>query len=183
MRPKQLVPAFVGVVCLAAAAACNDTAAPNRPASTPTTSADPTVFTITGSVHVTGRGDASLVLMTEDGYEVPLAGEAAARMGRVDGADVEIRGSWNADESFAVSDFLVRKVDGVPVMDGVLMTLDDFVDDAHTNAALVYAIALTRGGVALLSNPPAALTKHLGARVWVANSGDRSPTEFGVISE
>jgi hypothetical protein len=185
MRPKRLVPVFVGVVCLAAAVACNDTAAPNRSPSTPFTPASPagpTLVTIAGSVHVTGRDGASLILLTDDGYEVALNGGGAA-LARVDGADVEVRGGWNADESFDVSDFLVRKVDGVPVMDGVLISLDDFVDDAHTNAALVYAILLTRGGMVMLNDPPAALTEHLGARVWVADSGDRSPTAFGIISE
>lgn len=182
MRPKRLVPVLVGVVCLAAAAACNDTAAPNRSPSI-LSAPEPTLFTITGSVHVTGRDDASLILTTDDGSEISLTGAAAERLVRVDGADVEIRGTWNSDESFAVNDFLVRKVDGVPVMDGVLVSLDDYVDDAHTNAAIVYAIVLTRGGMVTLNNPPAALTDHLGARVWVADSGDSPPTEFGIISE
>jgi hypothetical protein len=141
------------------------------------------LVTIAGSVHVTGRDEASLILITDEGYEIPLIGAAAARLARVDGAGVEVRGSWNADESFTVSDFLVREVGGVPVIDGVLVSLDDFVDDAHTNAALVYAILLTRGGMVMLSDPPPALTEHLGARVWVADSGGRPPMEFGIISE
>ena len=189
MHPKRSVPALVAVVCLVAAVACNDSTAPNRSASTPSRPstpaipADPTLVTIAGSVHVTGRDEASLILVTDDGFEVALRGAGAARLARVDGADVEVRGSWNSDQSFTVSDFLVRKVDGVPVMDGVLISMDDFVDDAHTNAALVFALALTRGGTVILSDPPAALTEHLGARVWVADSGDRPPTEFGIISE
>jgi len=189
MHPKRLVPVLVGVACLIAAAACNDSTAPNRAASspstpsTPATPAEPTLVTIAGSVHVTGRDEASLILLTDDGNEIGLTGAGAARLARVDGANVEVRGSWNADESFTVSDFLVREVDGVPVMDGILISMDDYVDDAHTNAALVYAVLLTRGGMAILSDPPAALTEHLGARVWVADSGDRPPTAFGIISE
>ena len=189
MHPKRLVPVLAGVALLVAGAACNDSTAPNRSASnpsgpsTPTTPSEPTLVTIAGSVHVTGRDEASLILTTDDGFEIALNGAGAARLARVDGADVEVRGSWNSDQSFTVSDFLVRKVAGVPVMDGVLISLDDFVDDAHTNAALVYALILTRGGMVMLSDPPVALTEHLGARVWVADSGDRPPTEFGIISE
>lgn len=189
MHPKRLVPVLAGVICLVATAACNDSTAPNRSSSsparpaTPATPAEPTLVTLAGSVHVTGRDEASLILTTDDGSEIALNGAGAARLARVDGADVEIRGSWNSDQTFTVSDFLVRKVAGVEVIDGVLISLDDFVDDAHTNAALVYAILLTRGGMVMLSDPPPALTEHLGARVWVAESGDRSPTEFGIISE
>lgn len=189
MHPKRLVPVLAAVVCLVAAAACNDSTAPKQSASTPSrpstpaTPAEPTLVTIAGFVHVTGRDEASLILTTDDGYEIRLIGAGAARLARVDGAGVEVRGSWNADESFSVSDFLVREVNGVPVMDGVLISMDDYVDDAHTNAALVYALVLTRGGMVILSDPPAALTEHLGARVWVADSGDRPPAEFGIISE
>jgi hypothetical protein len=183
MLSSRLLTAFA-VVGLLATAGCNDTTAPNVPQqSKPTTPLMPDIITISGSVHLTGMLLNEIVLNTNDGLEIPLAGAATALLARVNDAGVEVRGWWNADGTFAVDDFVVQMVGGEPVLDGVLIPVYDTKLFTEDRAVIGYALQLTRGDTVELKEPSTDLLAHVGERLWVAGPIDGPPTAFGVISE
>jgi len=142
----------------------------------------PELVTLSGSVHLTGMTLNEIVLSTGDGQEIHLMGANASLLASVDNAGVEVRGSWTDEGWFDVADFLVEIVNGTSVIDGTLIALYDVPTD--TGDPIGYAIRPTRGGATItLTDPPTDLVAHLGARLWVAASGDGPPTSFGVISE
>jgi len=180
LRSRFLLTLFGAGLVLAAA--CSDSATPTAPlTSTPST---PALLTLTGSVH-RGNKISEVILATDDGQEIPLSGANASMMASVENAGVEVRGAWNVDGTFEVADFLVRMVDGAPVLDGILVAVyDRTVDPSESIEPTGYAILPTRGGPTIaLTNPSADLLAHLGERLWVAGVGDGAPTAFGVISE
>jgi len=184
MRATRFAPAIVAV-CLAAAAGCSDAVAPNRsPPSRPPTPSSPPLISLQGFVHVTGADESPLVLELPGGEEIALVGANATPLDRVDKAEVEVRGEWNGDGAFTVADFVVRSVDGTPVVDGILVRLYDMVEtDGGEAGELGYAIRLTRGGMIALADPSPELRIHIGERVWVAASSDGITTVFGIIGE
>ena len=110
--------------------------------------------------------------------------ESANALVSVENSGVEIRGQWDADgATFLVADFLVRNVDGNPVVDGTLVALYPMLTDLAD--PISYAIRPTRGGSdIMLTDPSADLLTHLNERVWVAGIGDGTgATAFGVISK
>ena len=176
MASPRFVPALVAA-CLAASTACSDTEAPTSRSPSFST---PAFITMAGVLRVTGletRG--AVVLKTTDGEEIPLVGANVAALVRVDSAEVEVRGIWDADHAFDVSDFLVLGVGGAPAMDGVLIDMRDYLG----SEVIGYGLRLTRGGIAPLIDPPAELLAHLGARMWVTAATDGPPTTFGIIAE
>jgi hypothetical protein len=116
------------------------------------------------------------------GGGVLLGGSEAVNLRSLDGDEVEVRGTWagitDGDDILVVSDFIVRQVGGVDVLDGILTAL--YIDDSGTTA-LGYAINLTRGSSVPLVDPPQDLIDHLGQRVWVETSAEGKPEAFGVI--
>src|SRR4051812_27400250 len=131
---------------LVLAAACDNAVAPKSPvASNPKAPAEPDLVTLIGSVHLSGTKLNPVFLSTSEGQNIPLTGESANALVSVENSGVEIRGQWDADgATFLVADFLVRIVDGTPVVDGTLValypTLTDLADP------ISYAIRPTRGG-------------------------------------
>ena len=116
-----------------------------------------------------------ILLDTGDGNELVLTGTETANLLSLDGAEVDVRGLWVAD-ALAVSDFLVRRVGGIDVLDGIVtMQVDDQTGDVG------YGISLTRGSYVPLIDPPDALIAHLGQRVWVTEPADGQPLLFGII--
>ena len=183
MLTSRLLTAFAAAGLLAVVG-CSDTTAPNVPqASTPGTPLEPQFMAISGSIHVTGMVLNEVVLTTSDRLEIPLAGAPTKMLTRLDAAGVEVRGFWNTDGAFEVSDFVVQIVDGEPVLDGVLIAVYDTEIVTEESSILGYALRLTRGDTVGLIAPPDELLSHVGGRVWIAGPIDGRPTAFGVISE
>jgi hypothetical protein len=183
MLPSRLLTVFAAAGLLASVG-CSDTTAPNvPPQSTPGIPLEPQVISISGSIHVTGLGLSQVVLTTIDGLEIPLAGYRTLMLARVNDAGVEVRGFWNTDGAFEVTEFVVEIVNGAPVLDGVLIAVYDTEIYTETSTILGYALQLTRGDTVELKEPPAELLAFVGDRVWVAGPIDGPPTAFGVISE
>ena len=183
MLPSRLLTAFAAAGLLAAVG-CSDATAPNVPqVSTPGTPLAPQLIAISGSIHVTGMVLNEVVLTTSDGLEIPLAGAPTKMLMRVDAAGVEVRGFWNGDGAFEVSDFVVQIVDGTPVLDGVLIAVYDTQIVTEESTILGYALRLATGGTVGLIAPPDDLLAHVGGRVWIAGPTDGPPTAFGIISE
>lgn len=175
MRATRIVPILLAA-SLAAVTSCSD-------ATTPTAvggqSAGPApLTTLTGVIHLSSESKLNaIVLSMQDGDEIPLDGPEAAQLASVENAGVEVRGRWDAD-TFIVSDFIVREVGGVNVLDGVLISVSETDIASDT---IGYALKLTEGSLVPLFDPPAELTAHVGERVWVAESADGAATTFGII--
>jgi hypothetical protein len=174
MRASRIGPTLIAA-CLGASPAGAPTAPPTSPAGP--AAAAPTLSTLTGVVQLSATKVSPVQLVLDDGEQIDLDGPPAAELTSLENAVVDVRGLWSST-TFLVSDFLVRQVDGADVMDGVLIAIG--IQDTDTGD-VVYGLSLTRGPVVPLENPPAALTSHLGERVWVAASADGQPTAFGII--
>ena len=182
MRSSRFLPIVFGAG-LVLATACSDASTPSAPSSSkPTTPLEPSLVTLSGSVHRSGTKLNAVVLSTSEGQEIPLAGANADALISLENAGVEVRGGWDADGAFQVADFLVETVNGTAVIDGFLIAV---YGSPEENAELVgYAIRPTRGGPDFnLIEPSTDLLGHLGARIWAAGVSDGVPTAFGVISE
>jgi len=179
MRSSRFLPIIVGSG-LVLAAACSDASAPSAPSSSKPV--EPSLVTLSGSIHASGTKLNAVVLITTEGQEVPLGGANADVLLSLGNAGVEVRGGWSADGAFQVADFLVETMNGTQVIDGFLIAVyDSPSEDAEF---MGYAIRPTRGGPDIdLIEPSADLIDHLGARIWAAGVSDGAPTAFGVISQ
>jgi hypothetical protein len=165
------------------AVACSDAVAPQKQAgSISTPQPESALVTLSGTIHLSGMKAYPVVLTTSDGQDIPLAGTNANLLLSVADAGVDVRGAWNGDGGFEVGDFLVRMVNGGPVVDGVLVSLDPFITD---DGPIAYAIRPTSGAaLIMLTDPPADLLAHLNERLWVTGVEDgQGPIAFGVIAE
>ena len=79
-----------------------------------------------------------------------------------------VRGRSEAS-TFLVASFTVQRVEGTPVVDGVITR-----DGEHL-------VLLTATRRIRLGNPPAAFQGMIGARVWVGGPLDTGPNTYGVI--
>lgn len=175
MRTMAIVPILLAA-SLVASTSCSDTTSPTVPVGGQ--AAPPTPLTsLEGVVHLSSNKLNGIVLSVADGSDVVLDGPEAAELASVENATVEVRGRWDAD-TFLVADFLVRRVDGADVMDGILINLSATEIASDTSG---YALRLTEGSIVPLLDPPAELTAHVGERVWVAQSADGQATAFGII--
>lgn len=175
MYPTRTLPVLVAA-CLIASTSCSESTAPTASAiqSSPI-SQTPSLVTVSGTVHrgYTDMGDAYLT--TANGDDVLLFGSETANLANLDGAEVDVRGSWIVG-GLALNDFLVRRVGGADVLDGILtMQVDEDTGEVG------YGLTLTWGSFVLLASPPDALVAHLGQRLWVTEPVDGQPLMFGVI--
>jgi len=130
--------------------------------------------TARGIVAVVGTSFDSRVVIrpSSGGRPISLIGPQAKSVGRMSGADVWVTGSRDERGEINVSRFTVRTVDGVPALDGTLITRGDQL------------LLVTRDGKQhVIGNAPAALRQQVGARVWVTGPLDKGPVTFGVIEE
>jgi archaeosine-15-forming tRNA-guanine transglycosylase len=134
-------------------------------------------------VHYTGRvadvgtdGLRMLTLSSADGAVIYLAGPLLDDLARLAGARVFVEGIATASvppPGIDVRRYQVIDVDGATPWVGVLV-----------RSAGGYALAEGVTIVTRLDRPPAALTAHLGARVWVtgpASADGVRVQSFGVI--
>jgi hypothetical protein len=179
MSALRLFPTLAAAVCVLGTMACADssTAPPRFP---PATHVPPPAFvTLIGVVHLVDRTESGVILETPDGDEIRLAGGETALLERVDGAEVEVRGTWDADV-LAVKDFLVRAVGGIAALDGVVTEM--YSDDLEYEF-IGYGLRLSPDGALIvpLIDPPDDLIEHVGDRMWVTGAPDGKPTAYGVI--
>jgi hypothetical protein len=178
-RLRFFLPTFAAAVCVLGTMACADsaTAPPRTPPGTQVPL--PSLVTLNGVVHVASRGENGVVLQTTDG-EIRLAGSETVQLERVEGAEVEVRGTWDAVDAFAVRDFLVRAVAGLAALDGVVTEM--YADDLE-NDFIGYGLRLTGANplIVPLIDPPGDLSEHLGDRVWVTSAPGGKPMSYGVI--
>lgn len=122
-------------------------------------------------IERTMSGPRVTLLTTEVGKPVVLSGMATTDLARLEGLEVVVRGARIAQRELAVSSFVVRAANGVPVSDGVLINRDG-----------VWSLQITEGGhLALGRTPTAEMREFAGERVWFAR-GESSPPTFGVIA-
>jgi hypothetical protein len=176
MRTTRTIPILI-VACLVATASCSDTGTPTSPGTGSQAGPTTSQTTLYGIVHLSQTKEGGTVLRMGDG-EVRLSGAGSAGLASVENAEVEVRGGFNGD-SFVVADFLVRRVSGSDVMDGVLINV--YGQEAGSNG-FGYGLSLTRGSIVSLPDPPAALIAYLGQRVWIAESADGRASAFGIIT-
>ena len=181
MSTPRILPVLIGA-WLVAAAACSDSVAPDRsPGYAPVVPMAPPLVTLSGFPHSSADRLDQVVLTTEDGQDVLLVSDGGP-LPRVENSGVDVRGRWNADGTFDVSNFVVRSIDGEPVLDGVLIALyAPPIIDTEPPALMGFALRLTDGPVVPLMDPPAELCAHLGERLWVLSPTDGPPTAFGII--
>lgn len=123
-----------------------------------------------GVVAIAGTAFEQRIVLRSGESTVALAASAvdSAALSRSGGAEIMVRGRSEAS-TFRVASFAVERVDGAPVVDGVITR-----DGEH----LVLATATRR---ILLGNPPVAFQGMIGARVWVGGPLDTGPNNYGVI--
>ena len=173
MRPTGIVPILIAA-SLVASTSCSDTAAPTSPGKA---TVAPALTTLNGVIHLSQTRANGVVLSLADGEDVTLDGSAIEDLYNIENAEVEVRGTWS-DATFLMSDFLVQRVDGTDVMDGILVPIQAQDLDGPI---LGYALNLTRGPTVALVDPPAELIAHVGERVWVAETADGQAMAFGII--
>jgi len=166
---------FLALAAVFTIAACTDnpTTAPNG------TDVGPqpvlpgaSLVAISGRIIVTGSGtDRAVDLRDADGNTFRLIGKEAATLASVDGGDVLVRGTPDANPGIVVQEFQVIGMKGRAALDGVLVeTIDG------------YALRLADGSVRVIAGLPAECAEHIGARLWVIGWDENSPVEFGLIA-
>lgn len=124
-----------------------------------------------GVVSVTGTGfEQQIVLITGNRPVRLIASKAdSAALVRVAGTEISARGVDAPHGALRLERFTVISVAGQPVVDGVIGGTPDRLE-----------LQTARGSVPL-GNPPQALRKLIGARVWIGGSLETGPNQFGVI--
>ena len=128
------------------------------------------------------RPPVQVVLRLDSGEVVYLRGSQASRLAMLDGAGVQLRGTWtepllsqphgDGTSAFSVEDFLVLAVGGRPAKDGVLR------QDGSK-----YYLELTGGSdVFWLADAPSEFGANIGKRIWVTGSTANPPLRFAVIN-
>jgi hypothetical protein len=135
----------------------------------------PAITELTGFVVLGESNDGTartIGLRLQDGAQIALVGSEANPMASVDGAEVRVRGTFDAAPGLVVESFTVISVGGRPALDGIV-----------TEMAESYGLLLRDGTIYALVAPPAELLEHLGERVWLTGDWDAPPIEFGVIPQ
>jgi len=120
---------------------------------------------VVGSEH-----DQRVSLRTANG-SLRLSGDQAALVGRASGADVMVAGHRNGN-TFEVTSFEVRAVDGIAATDGTLAVEGDQL-----------VIVTADGKRHNVAHAPPDLKKKSGARVWLTGDLSKGPVSYGIIKE
>ncbi len=123
-----------------------------------------------GVVSVVGTTFERRIVLLSGGRATSLAattGDSAA-LSRLGAVEVVVRGRAEGG-TFHVDSFTAERVDGAPVVDGVLIRDGERL------------VLVTSTGRILLGNPPGAFQRMVGARVWVGGPLDTGPNNYGVI--
>jgi hypothetical protein len=139
---------------------------------------------ITGTVEVS---PSAIRLRVETGTFVELVGSEARRLGPLDGAQVQLLGTWGYPvtsvssalgtdippyvQTFEVETFQVLAVGGRPAMDGVL-----------EEESGRYYLKIGTGDIAWIEQGPPNFVDYVGKRIWVTGSLNNPPLRFGVIN-
>jgi len=135
---------------------------------------EPEQVVITGTVGVSPVGT---FLQLASGEIVDIVGSEARRLASLDGAEVEVRGSWSVDTDYdpdrpalQAEVFFVIAVGGRPAMDGLLGEEEGR-----------YYLRLTAGDLYWFDEGPSSFDDYIGKRIWVTGSMADPPLTFGVI--
>jgi hypothetical protein len=140
------------------------------------------LIAITGTV-VADASVSPLQIYLLDGTDqrVNVVGSEAQRLASLDGAKVQLRGSWigkvlppfvheSVSPRFAITGFLVLAVGGRQAMDGV-------VGEEEGR----YYLRLTAGNAYWFKTTPSEFKDYIGKRIWVTGWLDNSALTYGVI--
>lgn len=147
-------------------AGCRDSTVIDPVASAPAAPADPTTFTMRGSITVEG----GQIKLRAYGSTVRLLGSEARRLRDADGADVLVQAIDGSVGGLFVRSFTVLAMNGLPAIDGVLEA-----------AGGGYALRPANGSPRQLTDPPSALIQHVGARMWVTGDVSKEIIAFGLL--
>ncbi len=143
--------------------------APNNP--TQPIPSTPSQVTLSGRISVTGLAGYDLKIELWDGAELyRLVGSESSALASVDGADVVVRGTFDANPGLVVQDFEVTGMLGRPALDGVLEATDEG-----------YALRLADGSLRAVPGLTSELDEFVGARLWVIGFEEGSEVVFGRI--
>ncbi|MEX2179802.1 MAG: hypothetical protein WD801_13890 [Gemmatimonadaceae bacterium] len=127
--------------------------------------------TLVGVVARVGSDPVSWMAITPpDGGQLRLSGTASAALGAVAGAHVWVTGARESS-GFRVDAFEVRRVNGQPVDDGVVVVTSSDV-----------AIRTRSGMQRTIPNAPPSMRELAGARVWVSQPVGGVAPSYGLIS-
>lgn len=132
----------------------------------------PSTAIIAGRISVTGAGaDRLIELIDADGVRYRMVGTEARALASVDGGDVLVRGTLDANPGLVVEAFEVTSMHGRPALDGVLQETDGG-----------FALRLSDGSLRVVPGLSSECAEHLGARLWVIGWEDDSEVAFGLIA-
>ena len=116
--------------------------------------------------------DQGIELYGVEGGVYRLLGSASDALASVQGADVIVRGTFDANGDFVVKEFEVTGMNGRAALDGVLEATDEG-----------FALRLSDGLLQAVPGLPAACAEHVGQRLWVIGWDYDPPVQCGVIAD
>ena len=172
MSARGFVASVLALACGGGALACHHHthAQKSGAPATSDTSRSAGEDSLAGTVSITGTSfEQHIVLRTGASVRpLTLRRDDSASFALLGGVDVLVRGIA-AEDAFEVHSFVVRAVDGAPVVDGVLGRTDG------------HLVLLTASGLLELGNPPAALDSLVSSRVWIGGPLATGPNVYGII--
>ena len=113
----------------------------------------------------------AIELQGVEGGVYRLVGNASNALASVQGGDVEVRGTFDANGDFVVQEFEVTGMFGRAALDGVLEATDDG-----------FALRLGDGLLRVVSSLSADCAEHVGRRLWLIGWDYDPPMQCGVIA-
>ena len=165
---------YLMATALASLVACTDI--PNAAVTAPRDPRQPdsgsSSMTLSGRISVTGLPGYDRKIELWDGAELyRLVGSQSSALASVDGADVVVRGTFEADPGFVVEEFQVTGMLGRPALDGVLVATDEG-----------FALRLNDGSLRAVENLTSECADFIGSRLWVIGFEKGSEVVFGRIA-
>ncbi|MGH9658265.1 MAG: hypothetical protein ACRD96_06955 [Bryobacteraceae bacterium] len=132
----------------------------------------PSTATIAGRISVVPLAeDQAIELHGVEGGVYRLLGNASDALASVQGADVVVRGTFDANGDFVVQEFEVTGMYGRPALDGLLEATDEG-----------FALRRTDGLLLAVPGLPADCAEYVGQRLWVIGWDYDPPVQCGVIA-